>query len=121
MRDGCLNYCKVCVRTRARDRHRTKITDREWRRRERERGRKKFKAARAAGKIQRAAAFKRAAHTAVGNAVRDGRLVPAKSCEDCGHDFTELRREAHHEDYTKPLEVRWLCALCHGKRHRIAA
>ena len=35
-------------------------------------------------------------------------------CEDCG----SKKVQAHHEDYTKPLEVRWLCAKCHNRVHR---
>ena len=27
----------------------------------------------------------------------------------------------HHEDYSQPLEVVWLCAPCHGLRHRTGA
>ena len=50
-------------------------------------------------------------------AVRSGKVVPAEACEGCGHDFSFSRREAHHEDYSKPLAVVWLCSECHGKMH----
>ena len=59
---------------------------------------------------------KRAAHVAVGNAVRDGRLVRL-GCEVCGSE----RSEAHHDDYTKPLDVRWLCRRHHADAHYGAA
>lgn len=55
---------------------------------------------------------KRKAQTAVGNAIRDGRLIP-KPCERCG----TLKTQGHHEDYSKPLEVLWLCTRCHADRH----
>jgi hypothetical protein len=53
------------------------------------------------------------ARTAVGNAIRDGKLV-RQPCEGCQ---TTDRVQAHHHDYSKPLEVRWLCRKCHGKEH----
>lgn len=56
----------------------------------------------------------RAAHVLVGNAVRGGRLTP-QPCERCG---TTENLHAHHEDYSKPLDVTWLCQPCHGERHR---
>lgn len=34
-------------------------------------------------------------------------------CRDCGSE----KSEAHHEDYSKPLEVIWLCRGCHLKLH----
>jgi hypothetical protein len=52
---------------------------------------------------------KSAARSAVGNALRDGRLQ-RKPCEACG---ATGRVQAHHNDYSKPLDVKWLCFRCH--------
>ena len=57
-----------------------------------------------------------AARNAVNSAVKRGDLVKPKSCENCGQ---EKRLTGHHDDYTKPLMVRWLCYSCHGKEHRV--
>lgn len=46
-------------------------------------------------------------------AVRDGRLV-RQPCEACG----DVKVEGHHEDYDKPLQVRWLCSRHHRKEHK---
>ena len=117
MSDGHVNQCKDCVCQRARVRYRTKMADPEWRAAERRRSREKW--GRLGGTWRSEPARYQGAHYAVTNAVRDGRLTPSDNCEDCGHDFTEFRREGHHEDYSKPLDVTWLCSLCHGKRHRL--
>lgn len=52
------------------------------------------------------------ARSAVSNAIRDGRLGRGQ-CEICC-DWAH----AHHEDYSKPLEVRWLCPKHHSEEHR---
>jgi len=56
---------------------------------------------------------KRRAHIAVGNAIRDKRLIK-KPCEHCG---INENIQAHHDDYSKFLDVRWLCAKCHHRHH----
>jgi hypothetical protein len=43
------------------------------------------------------------------------KLVNPKICEKCGSDYYV---QGHHEDYSKPLDVIWLCCKCHMKRHR---
>lgn len=52
------------------------------------------------------------AHNKVNNAVRDGRLIK-QPCEACG----DKNVHGHHDDYTKPLEVRWLCPAHHHQWH----
>ena len=53
------------------------------------------------------------AHTIVGNAVRDGKITK-RSCAVCGQTKNV---DAHHDDYTAPLDVTWLCRKCHGSVH----
>jgi hypothetical protein len=45
-----------------------------------------------------------------------GLLIRPLHCERC---LKESKPDAHHEDYTKPLEVKWLCRTCHGLERRI--
>ena len=40
-----------------------------------------------------------------------------KPCERCGAENGQM----HHDDYDRPLAVRWLCAACHGVEHRQAS
>lgn len=45
-------------------------------------------------------------------AVRDGKLSRG-TCEVCGSSEVQ----AHHDDYTQPLNVRWLCRIHHSELH----
>ncbi len=54
------------------------------------------------------------AHVEVQRALARGDLVK-NGCEICG--TTEGRIDAHHDDYSKPLDVRWLCRLHHVRLH----
>lgn len=59
----------------------------------------------------------RAAHIIVGNAVRDGKLIKPKQCPVCLEFKPSRQIHGHHDDYTKPMEVRWMCAMCHTIEH----
>jgi len=52
------------------------------------------------------------AHNIVAIAVRSGVLVKVPCA--CGDPVTQ----AHHDDYCRPLDVRWLCQKCHTAWHR---
>lgn len=56
-----------------------------------------------------------AARLAVRAALESGRLVKPWWCEKCG---AYARLDGHHDDYTKPLVVRWLCRRCHVRHHK---
>lgn len=59
---------------------------------------------------------KKKAHKDVENAIRWKRLVKGP-CEVCGAE----KVEAHHDDYSRTLDVRWLCRPHHLEHHRRAA
>lgn len=46
-------------------------------------------------------------------AVQNGTLVKPAACQNCGRKTSKL--EAHHPDHSKPKQVQWRCATCHGK------
>lgn len=54
------------------------------------------------------------AHQMVMFALKLGILKKPNECTECG---SNIKIEGHHEDYSKPLEVIWLCKSCHTKRH----
>ena len=59
------------------------------------------------------------ARKALANALRSGRIVRGR-CHVCGiahgtvrGDGSAVAVQGHHDDYTRPLEVRWLCTTHH--------
>jgi hypothetical protein len=51
----------------------------------------------------------------VHRAIRSGELMRPHQCEICGNS----KPDAHHSDYSKPLEVVWLCRSCHQRLHAL--
>lgn len=56
------------------------------------------------------------ARTALGNAVRDRRVIPWPVCAipEC-----DDKPQAHHPDYDRPLDVVWLCQSHHKQAHAL--
>jgi len=110
MKDGYLNKCKKCAKNdalnhrgknlnkiRAYDRKRGSRQTPEYQRDYRNRYPNKCKA-----------------HQKINNEVRNGNLFPMP-CEVC---FSTHDLHAHHDDYLKPLNIRWLCSKHHSQWHR---
>tara|TARA_R110000868_G_scaffold133217_4_gene344732 strand:- start:1541 stop:2155 length:615 start_codon:yes stop_codon:yes gene_type:complete len=57
---------------------------------------------------------KKKAVASVNNAIMYGKMIRPSKCSRCPN---ENNIEGHHTDYSKPLEVIWLCRKCHNKEH----
>lgn len=113
MSDGLLGKCKCCTKNDVRTNRRANLEYyREYdQQRQKTPRRKKLKQ----GYVK---AYRRQhpehmrAHSRVAHAVRSG-LLERLACEVCGSEETH----AHHDDYSRPLDVRWLCPLHHKHEH----
>jgi hypothetical protein len=109
MADGHLNKCKECNR---------KDVQQNYAKRREQYAKYEFKRNQSAERRAKKREYekrhrerhpdKAKARNALSNAVRDGRLIRLP-CKHCG----EVKTEAHHTDYSKPLDVEWLCFKCH--------
>jgi hypothetical protein len=58
---------------------------------------------------------------AVHMAIKAG-ILTRQPCETCNTDGIQdtgfPKVSAHHDDYNQPLNVRWLCTVCHAIWHR---
>jgi hypothetical protein len=55
------------------------------------------------------------AHKEVFRALRDNKLTKRNSCEIC---LSNKNIIGHHHDYTEPLDIVWLCKVCHSLLHK---
>lgn len=113
MADGRLGKCKECARADVRKRYRDKreICRRYEKAREQD-PQRKLKKLEYQRVYRSRNKHKDKARRAVSRAIRSGTLI-RQNCEICEAPKTE----AHHEDYSKPLQVRWLCFRHHREAH----
>lgn len=113
MFDGHLNFCIECVKKRVSIHAKTpqgKLIDKK-----RNQSEKRKQWLREFQKKERAKfPLKNRARGILNNHTRNGRILKEK-CKICG----KLKVEAHHPDYSKPLEVIWLCIYHHKKLHGV--
>lgn len=116
MADGHLNSCKACQKARVRANRRKRI---EYYRQYEHRRAKQPRRVAAQTKLTKSWRLKHpdryAAHAAVSNAIRDGVLKKPSQCSRCA---STKHIHGHHEDYSRPLDVIWLCPRCHRIAHQ---
>lgn len=131
MADGYLNKCKECVKSRVRkhradnlesiqayDRARGMLPHRVAARAEYQQTEQgKVAMGRANRAYQERNPDRRAAHCALSNAVRDGKIWKSPCCMAPGC-FSTRRLHGHHTHYDNPLSVVWLCDKCHRQLHK---
>lgn len=126
MADGHLGKCKECTKQDTFNRVESKKLDPNWVIKERARCREKAKRSRMLGTHPKTNfeakknweirnKHKKVAQQQARRAFISGKILSTGLCEDCG--VTGVKLQMHHEDYSKPLDVNFLCTSCHGKRH----
>lgn len=57
------------------------------------------------------------ARAALHEAMKRGKVIKPDRCEHCSRTFPKAAIHGHHADYSKPLDVVWLCRTCHAREH----
>lgn len=112
MADGRLGKCKDCTRRDVAENREKRIVEVHAYDRDRyQRPERKAAVYRSKIRRMRLDPTKDYARKAVARALKSGRLV-RQPCFYCGAP----KVEAHHDDYSRPLDVRWACFKCHRER-----
>lgn len=107
-----LSNCKECVKKRVKDRARSNPEVQAYDRARAKLPHRRENARRITKRWRNENPVAYAAHTAVSNAVRDGK-ISKQPCMFCAAETVH----AHHRDYSRPLDVIWLCPKCHHRLH----
>lgn len=109
MLDGYLNKCKECTKRDSQQNRLLKID--YYRAYDRARGNRQSSQYTLNWRKKNLAKYQ--AQTLVGNLLR-AKKIKKQPCEVCG----KTKSHAHHDDYSKPFDVRWLCAAHHSEWHK---
>ena len=112
MRDGHLNKCKECNKVDSSMRDPDKVKAYDKARSKDPKRRAQFLTAQRRRRAEHPE--KQSAHSKLQWAVKQGKIVIPSLCQVCSGDS---RLVGHHEDYSKPLEVIWMCEPCHKRHH----
>ena len=116
MTDGHLSFCKQCTRDRI-HKHYTNNAE-EMRILEKERYQRRKKDPNFSIKKKKYTKKYREKHKITSNMYRKLKLLRPNKCSKCGISVDKIYAlHGHHPDYSKPLEVIWVCPLCHAKMH----
>jgi hypothetical protein len=109
MADGTLNKCKECARADVRRNRKSNIEYyRDYDKKRYKEPLRRAASLAAVRRRKREEPLKNIARCAVYRAVKSGKLKRLP-CQVCGGGDSH----AHHADYSRPLDVAWLCERCH--------
>ena len=114
--NGLKCQCKEChieCSMETRDKINTRKLNREHMRRARKVNPEKFKERERLASQKRIKGPAYRAYRILHRAILRGDIHKPLRCQECSR---RRKLTAHHEDYSKPLEVEWLCYECHGRR-----
>ena len=117
MADGHLGKCKECARDDAIEHRKHNDSVREYDRMRSKRPERKAHAARNGKRWRKNNPEKVRAQLKARRAVASGKIERQHECCVCG---AEEHLHMHHHDYSKPLDIVWLCARCHHRGHALA-
>ena len=133
MADGYLNKCKKCCKKestknrvenidyyteydRKRFQEDPRVRERHERYRKSEKGILSINKSRQKWLDDELNAIRRKSHNILNSHIRNNKLIKPNVCQLCDEESSRI--EGHHYDYSKPLDVFWLCRLCHVSVHR---
>jgi hypothetical protein len=93
--DGLSPWCKLCKNTHRLDSIKAKLKD-----------------------PTSTESIRKKIYAQVAGALANGTLVKPKACPVCEVEVDPTELQGHHHDYSKPLDVEWICRQCHIKQHR---
>ena len=111
-KDGLRPDCKSCRKAATRKYHQTE-QGQASRRRYKQNKNRPVVARRARQRHRRKYPLATFVYVRVARAIRTGEITRPAHCEQCLMPHKYIY--AHHENYSKPLEIVWLCSPCHRR------